>query len=60
MTFSTTFYASWLIDQGFNAKRVQTLMGHSTIQITFDTYGHLFPQEGDHDRFSEAALALVA
>jgi len=26
---------------------VQALMGHSTIQMTFDTYGHLFPSEKD-------------
>jgi integrase len=34
--------ASLWIDNGMNAKRIQTLMGHSTIQMTFDTYGHLF------------------
>jgi len=44
------FFASRLIDQGFGPKRVQSLMGHSGIQITFDTYGHLFPQEDDHER----------
>jgi hypothetical protein len=27
--------------QGFSAKRV--LLGHSSIQMTFDVYGHLFP-----------------
>jgi K+-transporting ATPase A subunit len=26
-------------------KRVQALMGHSTIQMTFDIYGHLFPSK---------------
>jgi integrase len=35
--------ASLFIEQKFTAKRVQVLMGHSTIQVTFDTYGHLFP-----------------
>jgi integrase len=53
------FFASWLIDRGFGPKRVQTLMGHSSIQVTFDTYGHLFPQEDDHDRFAAGELALV-
>jgi integrase len=53
------FFASWLIDQGFGPKRVQALMGHSSIQITFDTYGHLFPQEDDHDKFAAGELALV-
>jgi integrase len=26
---------------------VQALMGHSSIQMTFDTYGHLFPAPED-------------
>ncbi len=41
------FYASWLIDQDFAPKRVQTLLGHGSITMTFDTYGHLFPSEDD-------------
>jgi integrase len=53
------FFASWLIDQGFGPKRVQALMGHSSIQVTFDTYGHLFPAEDDHDKFAAGELALV-
>jgi integrase len=53
------FFASWLIDQGFGPKRVQALMGHSSIQQTFDGYGHLFPQEDDHDRFAAGELVLV-
>ena len=53
------FFASWLIDQGFGPKRVQTLMGHSGIQITLDTYTHLWPQEDDHERFAAGELALV-
>ncbi|MGO4704328.1 hypothetical protein AB4072_00930 [Microvirga sp. 2MCAF38] len=28
-----------------NAKRVQTVMGHSSIQVTFDVHGHLFSDE---------------
>ena len=55
------FYASWLIDHGFNAKRVQVLLGHSSIQITFDTYGHLFPQmENDLIRLASAEQDLFA
>jgi integrase len=34
-------YASLLIDQGENPKYIQNQMGHSSINITFDTYGHL-------------------
>ncbi len=36
--------ASLWIEQGMNPKRVQTLVGHGSIQVTFDTYGHLFEQ----------------
>jgi integrase len=39
--------ASLFIEQGFSPKRVQAFMGHSTIQMTFDTYGHLFPAPED-------------
>ncbi len=34
-------YASLLIDQGEHPKYIQTQMGHSSINITMDTYGHL-------------------
>jgi integrase len=39
--------ASLFIEQGFSPKRVQALMGHSSIQMTFDVYGHLFPAPED-------------
>jgi integrase len=39
--------ASLFIEQGFAPKRVQAAMGHSSIQMTFDTYGHLFPSPQD-------------
>ncbi|MHC2424247.1 integrase [Bradyrhizobium elkanii] len=35
------FYASLLIDQRVNLKRIQTLMGHRNIQTTLNVYGHL-------------------
>lgn len=35
------FYASMLIDQRINLKRIQKLMGHRSIQTTLDVYGHL-------------------
>jgi integrase len=54
------FFASWAIDQGFSPKRVQVLLGHSSIQMTFDVYGHLFPSlEDDHAKFAAGELALV-
>jgi hypothetical protein len=36
-------FASLLIDAGANPKALQTFMGHSHIQTTFDIYGHLLP-----------------
>lgn len=52
------FAASIFIEQAMNAKRVQTLMGHSSIQVTFDTYGHLFPTPDD-DKEMELVQARV-
>jgi len=34
-------YATLLIDQGEHPKYIQTQMGHSSINVTMDTYGHL-------------------
>jgi integrase len=54
------FFASWAIEQGFSPKRLQALLGHSSIQMTFDTYGHLFPSlEDDHAKFAAGELAVV-
>ena len=36
-------YASLLIAAGVNAKALSTYMGHSSITITLDRYGHLMP-----------------
>jgi integrase len=52
--------ASLFIEQGFGPKRVQVLMGHSTIQMTFDTYGHLFPsKEDDRQAMRQLQARLV-
>ena len=40
------FFASQLIANGENAEYVRDQMGHSSIKVTFDTYGHLFPGRG--------------
>jgi integrase len=54
------FFASWAIERDFSPKRVQALMGHSSIQMTFDLYGHLFPSlEDDHAKFAAGETALV-
>lgn len=53
--------ASLFIDQGFQPKRVQVIMGHAGIQMTFDTYGHLFPKPADDQTAMEELQArLVA
>lgn len=43
-------FASLLIDAGTNPKAIQTYMGHSKIQTTFDVYGHLMPGSIDEVR----------
>src|SRR5262249_15757975 len=54
------FAASWLIEQGFSPKRLQSLLGHSAIAMTFDRYGHLFPSlEDDHAKFAAGELAII-
>jgi integrase len=34
--------ASLFIEQGWTPKKIMTVMGHSSIQVTFDLYGHLW------------------
>ena len=52
--------ASLFIEQGFSPKRVQALMGHSSIQVTFDTYGHLFPaSDGDQEAMCQLQAKLL-
>jgi integrase len=46
--------ALW-IEQGLSAKRIQRLMGHASIQQTFDTYGYLLEARDDE----LAAMAAV-
>jgi integrase len=59
------FYASWLINpvdrggQGESPQVVQARMGHSTLAMTCDTYGHLFPRGDDADKIAQAELALI-
>lgn len=43
-------FASLLIDANVNAKAIQTFMGHATIEMTFDQYGHLIPGSRDQAR----------
>lgn len=53
--------ASFMIAAGFNVKEVSTYMGHASVTITLDRYGHLFPDAGDEaiakaDAYFERAL----
>jgi integrase len=58
------FFASWCInpkDRGgreLTAKLVQTLMGHSSIVMTLDLYGHLFRDGSDRAELAESEKAL--
>jgi integrase len=54
------FAASWLIAQGFSPKKLQAILGHSTIQMVFDRYGHLLDDaDDDHRRLEAGQLALA-
>jgi integrase len=54
------FCASWLIEQGFGPKRIMGIMGHASVTMTFDVYGHLFPAgEEDHERLAAGQIGLV-
>ena len=60
------FFASWLINRKADGgremplKSVQIMMGHSSINITADCYGHLFPRSDDTDELKQAELGLLS
>ncbi|EKF17029.1 site-specific integrase, partial [Nitratireductor pacificus] len=60
------FYASWLINRkedgglALPPKVVQERLGHGSIVMTYDTYGHLFPRGDDAQELADAASALLA
>jgi integrase len=43
-------FASLLIDAGTSPKAIQTFLGHASISITFDVYGHLMLGSRDEVR----------
>jgi integrase len=59
------FYASWCINRredgglGLPLKLVQHRLGHSTIQMTADVYGHLFPGDDDGAELAAAQKVLL-
>jgi integrase len=60
------FFASWCINpkerggRELPAKVVQHLLGHSSIVMTLDVYGHLFPRGDDRAELAKASQALLA
>lgn len=59
------FFASWCINRRADGglelppKMVQTRLGHSSIGMTMDVYGHLFPSTNDAEALAAAALSLL-
>jgi integrase len=60
------FYASWCINREMDGglelppKVVQERLGHSSIMLTMDVYGHLFPRGDDSAKLAEAESKLLA
>jgi integrase len=60
------FYASWCINRRTEgglelpAKVVQERLGHSSIVMTMDVYGHLFPRGDDSAELAAAERSLLA
>jgi integrase len=59
------FYASWCINRRVDGglelplKLVQMRLGHASIQMTADTYGHLFPRGDDGSELAAAERAFL-
>jgi integrase len=60
------FFASWCINRKVDgglelpAKVVQERLGHASITMTMDVYGHLFPRGDDGAELATAAAHLFA
>ncbi|MEO0921015.1 MAG: tyrosine-type recombinase/integrase, partial [Pseudomonadota bacterium] len=53
--------ASLFIEQGWPPKRIQVMLGHSSITMTYDVYGHLFHDPAkDVDLMGEMERGLLA
>lgn len=55
------YFASEQIARGASPKELQVALGHSTIQVTFDVYGHLFKfhEEAARQRAAASAANLL-
>jgi len=52
--------ASLFIEQGMLPKKIQTIMGHSSIKMTFDLYGHLWENlEADAEAMAQIEARLL-
>lgn len=45
---------------GWSPKRIQAVLGHSSITMTFDRYGHLFDNKDDEAAMTRLEAAVVA
>jgi integrase len=60
------FFASWCANRKVDGgrkqplKMVQELLGHSSILMTADVYGHLFPRNDDAAELAAAELSAIA
>jgi len=53
------FFAARCIERGLSPKRLQALMGHGSIKMACDVYGHLFSNLEDvHQRFAAGEIAV--
>ncbi|MCF2521643.1 site-specific integrase [Bradyrhizobium sp. G127] len=53
------FCASVWIEADFSPKRIQTMMGHASIDLTFDTYGYLFEARMDVEKATQRTQSIV-
>ena len=53
------FAISTWIDAGLSPKTVQTFAGHSSLQVTMDRYGHLFPDDSHKAAMDEIAKEIL-
>jgi len=55
---AATLFIAYL---GWTPKRVQVVMGHGSIRMTYDLYGHLFEDhEADREAMKKIEAAIVA
>ena len=58
------FFASWCLNRKpegreLRPQEVQSLLGHASIVMTLDVYGHLFPRQSDRAELAASSKALL-